>query len=159
VTVGFRVYAHAHHPCPASLPVRVPAAVPLLPASFSLGLTAAALRFTTVAVTASGHHVSDNEFVFMSGTRAAGQESPGPEMKTGFLRLFTAIVLAVCLAKTGTGQDRMDAPRLKRGDTVYATENGFSAAVTDAGLRDLRDAQTGQRKACCEPDLIYRLPT
>ena len=72
VTVGFRVYTHAHRPHPASLPVRVPAAVPLLPAAFSVGLTAAAWRFTTLAVTASGHHVSDNELVFMSGTRVAG---------------------------------------------------------------------------------------
>jgi hypothetical protein len=44
----------------------------LLPASFSVGLAAAALRFTTVAVTASGSHFSDYEFVFMSGTRVAG---------------------------------------------------------------------------------------
>ena len=66
------MYAHAHHPCPASRPVRVPAAVPLLPAAFSVGLAAAAWRFTTVAVTASGYHVADNELVFMSGTRVAG---------------------------------------------------------------------------------------
>jgi hypothetical protein len=36
VTVGFRVYQHSHRSQPASLPVRVPAIVSLLIASFGL---------------------------------------------------------------------------------------------------------------------------
>jgi len=58
VTVGFRVYQHTHRPQSASLPVRVPAIVSLLIASFGLGLAASALLFATVAVTASDHFLS-----------------------------------------------------------------------------------------------------
>ena len=83
VTFGFRRHSEAYRPCPASLPVRVPAVVPLLPlpTAWPHGFT---VRFATVTVTVSGHLLSDDKTAPMSGTRAPTSPSAfSPSLPAG----------------------------------------------------------------------------
>jgi len=72
VTFGLRVSSHACRPHRASLPVRVPAVGLSLQASFARRPRGLRLAVATVAVTASGHLLSDDEFMPMLGTRGPG---------------------------------------------------------------------------------------
>lgn len=116
VTVGFRVLQHAHRPHPG-----------LAACSCSYGrafatdffraerLTAPALSFATVVVTASGHFVSSDEFMPMPGTlgRVSDRRTPVRDWRYGGIR-------ARCHRQPGDAPPpaRADVPGSKRIDAA-----------------------------------------